>query len=370
MDNYISLIYSKLESLNNRKCLSNNNCFKKSINEFIIWHQKLEMRMFPNNKYPDDIPIRQVTKALLFTSVVGREHMADLNFMSTLFSGNEFKPILPVLIFSYICNYTESDYKKLHNIINKKSKDTLLQKKTPHYLNITESSCKSMNEQYSERLIKNIKYGFIHIVSFLKILNLPICKESEKLHCLNWYMDTFSENAHTFFSLDEFNRIKAVLEEYGQNKIKHMNDADYLERVQFIDRIIDNIEKIDDFDMTKKYVNKIQKYISEKKSIKIEKTIEERNMNFFLVPVSFTQRYDYYYGKFLYKLMYKSERQCDLLNIFIDTNKLHAQNLFVYCRSSDKEPAFSLYDVDFSLTSVNMMKEKENISLGMHFLSF
>ena len=132
-------------------------------------------------------------------------------------------------------------------------------------------------------------------------------------------MDTFSENAHTFFSLDEFNRIKAALEEYGQNKIKHMNDADYLERVQFIDRIIDNIEKIDDFDMTKKYVNKIQKYISEKKSIKIEKTIEERNMNFFLVPVSFTQRYDYYYGKFLYKLMYKSERQCDLLNIFIDT---------------------------------------------------
>ena len=122
MDNYISLIYSKLESLNNRKCLSNNNCFKKSINEFIIWHQKLEMRMFPNNKYPDDIPIRQVTKALLFTSVVGREHMADLNFMSTLFSGNEFKPILPVLIFSYICNYTESDYKKLHNIINKKAR--------------------------------------------------------------------------------------------------------------------------------------------------------------------------------------------------------------------------------------------------------
>lgn len=82
-------------------------------------------------------------------------------------------------------------------------------------------------------------------------------------------------------------------------------------------------------------------------------------MNFFLVPVSFTQRYDYYYGKFLYKLMYKSERQCDLLNIFIDTNKLYAQNLFVYCKSSDKELAFSLYDVDFSLISVNMMKEKE-----------
>lgn len=337
--------------------------FHESIDEYIKWHKTLKYRLFSSEITPAK---RQETMALLFASETNIDH---LYYMTNIFNAKQLKPNLPVLIFNYIANYTETNMKSLYTIKERTYKsDPLIflqnfvgKAQIPRYLKMTTSSKKSMSNLCTEELNKKIKYAFIHIVSFLKILNLPICEKSHKIKCLKWYFENFEENTDLFFYFGEICRDTKELESYIEYGNKSQKDGDYLRIIQELNKITKSIEKIDDLNLEDRYSNKITQYILEKKNHEIEKTIEERNNKFFYQPDTFSKRFDYYYGKYLHKLMHCTKRQFDLFKIFIDTSDIFAKKLMVYCKQPKGELLFSLDDVKFAINSIDDMKKTDRL---------
>lgn len=312
-----------------------NDDFFESIDEYVEWHKVLESRLLSDKK---EIPRRQETKALLFTSKINIDH---IYFMTRMFTIKQTKKLLPLYIFSYLANYTNARFKTLSSISEKKFKSeasVFLQSqvftpKTPRYLKMTKSTAKGMNKLCSEDLLQKIKYSFIHIVSFLKILNLPICNESDKIKCMKWYYENFEDNANLFFLYHE---------------IKWDKDDKFVLNNSVLNQIIESIVTIDDTDSSDDYIARIKMYINEIKNDK-KANIEERDPDFFLVPDSFSKRFDYFCGKYLFRLLFSTKNQYDLFSQIIDTTSVSADELSV---ESGEDVLFSLSNVDFSFSSI------------------
>ena len=327
---YYKPIYEQLMSeVKSSKQKINDEAFINSIDEFVKWHKSLESRMFPGE---NKIPLRQETKALLFTSEINIEH---IYFLKKIYSVKQLKTILPVFIFNYLVNHTDAEFLTLLRISKNKSqidpwnciRNLFFKVKTPTYLLMPKDAHKSMNKIYTERLIKNIKCSFIHVVSFLRILNLQICKDSDKINCLKWYYHEFKNNAEMFFNHTELDMIID-----GTIQIDNLNE------------IIGYIETIDiNNDLQRIYIERIEEYIKKIMENKNEncksgdliKNIDdfeietEDFINISLCPDSFSKRFDYFYGKYLCSILYSTCKQYDLFKVIIDTNDVTTDKLSV-----------------------------------------
>lgn len=308
-DDYISAIYKFfIGNLDNSKNKSDDD-FIQSIDLFIEWHKQLELKLLPEK---DETGRRQETKALLFTTAIGAE---KLHFMRYLLLCPKAEKYLPVFIFNYIANYTDSDYKKLIIIKNKKCKgkynskefiDSLLfQAKQTRYLLMPERFSQNMGQLYHEDLIKKIKYSFIHIASFLKILSLPICQNANKLECIAWYFSQFPDNANTFFAQNEKTSMNIANINNEENHEEYLDNEKYSNSLSCLNRYIEYIMNPDNIKSVVKYADKIEKYI------------KKNNSNYYIPEssYSFSDKYNYFYGKYLYKIMVDYDRGIDLFKL-------------------------------------------------------
>lgn len=288
---------------------SNDDEFNQSLDEYVEWHKQLECKLLSDHF---NIYKRQETKALLFSSTINVE---KLYFMKYLLLCPDVEKALPVLIFNYITNITENNYKKLNDIKKKTIKDKydphefideiLCHDKQPRYLKSPTRFNESMNKIYQNDLILKIKFSFIHITSFLKIMGLPICKNSDKLACILWYFSKFPDNANAFFSDEE----KAILHvsEYDDEEFDcEESEEEYNHSLKYLFQIIGYIEN----------VNKIDSIIT--KANVIEAYIKKNNPASYLPEGSYSlsSKYDYFCGKYLYKLMIDNDRAYDFFKLF------------------------------------------------------
>lgn len=398
--------------------------FIKSIDIFKKWHEELE------NLFFEDKPIatREETVALIRTSAVDSD---DLYFMGNMVLCTKVRDYLPIMIFNYLTNFTHAKLKRAKRIkegrykrkVDKLTDDAmtdidkeenkarkkkevndfignlLFQSKIPRYLKETECEKDSMTRMFDDELMRKVKCRFIHIVSFLKIMSLPICEESDKLFCFYWYYNHFISIADMFFSDDEqyglnvFEFVKNKCSKFGKltftldlddvYAIKESQKDDYNQiynkMISYLDLAVKSIARIEKMNDIFDNANIITAFIEgnkekndgaeESKSFEgktdFEEDINPVKEKEFRKLSSFSNRFDYFCGKNLYKLMIDKNREFDLVNLFEFTPKsVEAAVIRKEGNQGDNSKLLSIKDIDFVFDDIKCMWLDENMVLN------
>lgn len=349
-------IYDYFLSCDQNDTSNPNNEFKKSIDIFIRWHKNLEDKLLYD---VGEISQSQTSKALLFTSAIDVE---KLYFMQHLVLCSEAADFLPVLIFNYLSNFTINTFKTLSDIKNGKKKDQnrskiiihdqLFKTKITDYLKPPVHQNSSMNDYYNARTQKHIKFSFIHIACFLKILSLPICNDSDKLSCMAWYFTEFPDNANSFFSEGEKNslRIDDIIYSDGDDLELFDNDEKYIYAINSLNQYINYIENPECLvPIDKKVAQKIEEFILCPKPY------------FHLSPCnnSFLSKYNYFCGKYLDKLMINNNRGFDFVKLF---DYFVSADEVVIGDDDELSNPLTIYNAKFLFSDIQYMKKANDLS--------
>ncbi|MGM9937208.1 MAG: hypothetical protein ACI38A_07665 [Candidatus Ornithomonoglobus sp.] len=233
----IANTFSSAYKSNSRR--SNVAKWKSSLDELVKWHGQLETALFPDHKAYQ----KQEYRGLLFTSSLTED---DFRYLIDYLSDVKLKIFYPVYIFNYLSKITQTNMTRLKGDSINIIQDQFCSPNMPRFLKLNgteedneyednnldygKKHSKSMSKLYTETLRTKIKYGFIHAATFFKILSLPICAESDKPKCLEWYNESYNKgkfnlqrnlNMFSYFSLGKMYSI--IPPNYKENILNWLN---------------------------------------------------------------------------------------------------------------------------------------------------
>lgn len=378
------------------------NEFIKSIDILKKWHKELEDVFFENKS----VAKREEMVALFRTSTVESN---NLYYMDKLVLCPKARQFLPIMIFDYISHYSktvfnkfntlEKEYKKKkseqkanititkkESFVNKWESEAdelirkyLFQAKAPTYLE--DSCCKkgSLANYFSRHLQLRINRCFIHISSFLKIMSLPICNESDKLFCLYWYYNNFKNNADMFFLSDEQSKLNIFkfVKNKGNNfdnfilamdvdDLCEKQDKDnfnqiYNKMLSILDHVmesINNIERLNDITENADFIENFIRF--KRKKVKNNKETGKSLDKEFKMPNSFSNRYDYFCGKYVYKFLIDNDREFDLVKLFKFTPVAKEVSI-AETEGNQITKLLTIKDIDFTFDDIEYMQLAEKL---------
>lgn len=306
----IANTFSSSYKSNSRR--SNAAKWKSSLDELVKWHGQLETALLLDYK----VNPKQEYRGLLFTSSLTED---DFGYLINYLSDVKLKCFYPVYIFNYLSKITRTNMALLKRDSIKIIQDQFCSPNIPRFLKLNgteedneyesennnldyeKKHSKSMSKLYTETLRTKIKYGFIHVATFFKILSLPICAESDKQKCLAWYYASYNKDRFklqrnlNMFLYSPLGRMESIISPDHRKEILNWLNAIF-DELNYINIKVDELSPV--------YSEALVKYF------KGERFVDEGN-----VPFGLARRFDYYTGKYLFDLMEVNHKEEDLLKL-------------------------------------------------------